>query len=83
MYQQGDFQQSKGGLERCYELALQSWKVGDVLPKPASANGTSLALSSNTSSIDLKDFLSRRGTCIVTTTAVVSWLLWLLSNLLM
>lgn len=57
-FQQEDLQQSS--LQRRCELALQSWKLGDdMLQKPQS--GGPLALSSNSSSIDLKDFLARKG----------------------
>ena len=42
--------------QRRAEIALQSWKVEIV-----SQTGPDLALSSTASSIDLKDFLSKRG----------------------
>ncbi len=54
-FQQGDFEQ---GFQRRCEVALQSWKMGDKLLDSQSGP---LALSSNASSIDLKDFLSKRG----------------------
>ena len=59
-FQQGDLQQSV--FERRYEIALQSWKMGGAQLKPQSEGGPP-ALSSNSSSIDLKEFVTRRGRC--------------------
>lgn len=53
-FQQTDFQ---GGYSRKADIALQSWKMGDSLKQESQT----LALSSNTSTIDLKEFLSKRG----------------------